>query len=172
MQLRKVSWDSYVWSPTFVTQETSNDRFTILKPVLPIASKRRATHYLRVIKKKNKHDQQPQPSTKQTRCSYELKRIYIYIYIYICGVHLGLLPQTSSSGLRLWIKFVFFIFISTCFGETLDLGWPWSLSLSLPLLLCMHVQFPLRVFMSFTQLRLFLSFWCILEFSFSLLTFW
>ena len=30
----------------------------------------------------------------------------------------------------------------------------------------------LRVFMSFTQLRVFLSFWCILEFSFPFSTFW
>ena len=32
----------------------SNDRFTILEPVLPIASKRRVTHYVRVTIKENK----------------------------------------------------------------------------------------------------------------------
>ena len=80
---------------------------------------------LESLKKKNKHG-----------CTYELKRIYI------CGVHLGLLPQTSLGGLRLWVILVFSIFISSCFGESLASGWPWSLSLSLPLPLCVHVKFP------------------------------
>ena len=43
---------------------------------------------------KNEHGQRPQPLTKQTRCSYELK---------IYGVHLGLLTQTFSGGYRLWV---------------------------------------------------------------------
>ena len=34
---------------------------------------------------------------------------YIYIYIYICGVHLGLLPQTSLGGLCLWVILVFYL---------------------------------------------------------------
>ena len=88
---------SYVWIPTYVAQETRNDRFVILEPILPIASKRWVTHYPRVTKK------------KKQRCSYKLKQtnngaltslkwyIYIYIYIYICAVHLGFLPQTSLS---------------------------------------------------------------------------
>jgi len=46
--LRRVAWDSYVRIPTFFAQETSNDKFTIPKPVLPIASKRRVTCYPRV----------------------------------------------------------------------------------------------------------------------------
>ena len=127
--------DLYVRISTFVARETNNDRFTIPERVLPIASKRQVTHYPRVAwEKKNKQSQWPQPLTKQTRCSYKLKRIHI------CGIHLGLLPQTSSSGLRLWIILVFSISISTCSGKALALGWHWSLSLSL--LLCLHVQFP------------------------------
>ena len=51
VQLRRVAWDSYVPSPTCVTQETSNDGFTIPEPSLPIASKRRVIHYPRVTKK-------------------------------------------------------------------------------------------------------------------------
>ena len=50
VQLCRVVWDSYVRSPTFVTWETSNDRFTILEPVLSIVSKRWVTHYPRVTK--------------------------------------------------------------------------------------------------------------------------
>ena len=44
----KVTWDLYVRIPTFVAWEMSNDRFTILESILPIASKRRVTHYPRV----------------------------------------------------------------------------------------------------------------------------
>ena len=73
-----------------------------------------------------------QPNKK--RCSYELKRIYIY------GVHLGLLPQTSPSGLPLGIL-VFSIFISTCSSEALASGWPSYLSLSLPFPLCLNIHF-------------------------------
>ena len=45
----------YIQIPTFVTQEMSNGRFTIEELVLPIASKRRVTHYLRVTKKRKKN---------------------------------------------------------------------------------------------------------------------
>ena len=55
---------------------------------------------LESLKKENKHGQWPQPSTKRTRCSYKLKRIYI------CGVHLGLLTQTFPGGCCLWVVFV------------------------------------------------------------------
>jgi len=48
VQLRRVAWDSYVRSPAFVAQDTSNDRFTVPKPVLPLASKWRVTHNPRV----------------------------------------------------------------------------------------------------------------------------
>ena len=48
VQLRRVTWDSYVRIPTFVARETSNDRFTIPEPVFPIANKRQVTHYPRV----------------------------------------------------------------------------------------------------------------------------
>ena len=110
----------------------NNDRFTIPEP-LPIASKRRVIHYPKVIKKKNKHGQRPQPSIKQARCSYEFKRIHLY------GVHLGLLPQTPPDGLRLLSS----ISISTCSSKALASRWPWFLSLylSLPLPLCLHIQF-------------------------------
>ena len=45
---------SYVQIPTFVAREMRTDRFAIPEHVLPIASKRRVTHYPRVTKKKNK----------------------------------------------------------------------------------------------------------------------
>ena len=48
VQLQRVAWDLYVRIPTFVAREMSNDKFTILEPVLPISSKRRVTHYPRV----------------------------------------------------------------------------------------------------------------------------
>ena len=40
VQLRKVVWDLYVRSPTGVTRETSNDRFTIQEPSLPIVKQK------------------------------------------------------------------------------------------------------------------------------------
>ena len=91
---------------------------------------------LESLKKKNKQGQRPQPSTKQTRCFYELKKIYT------CGVHLRLLLQTSLVGLRLWVILVFSVSISTCSGEALASRWPWSLPPSLSLLVCLHIQFP------------------------------
>ena len=90
VQLWRVTWDSYVWISTFVAQEMSNERFTILEPVLPIASKRRVIHYLESLKRKKKVLLQAQ--TNKQGCSYKLKSIYIY------GVHLELLPQTSLGG--------------------------------------------------------------------------
>ena len=81
--------------------ENEYGRFTIPEPVLPIASKRRLTHYPRVTKKKNEGSLISSNNetrvllwaqTNKQRCSYELKRIYI------CGVHLGILPQTSPGG--------------------------------------------------------------------------
>ena len=51
MQLRRVVWNSYVRSPTSVTWETNNDRFTIQEPILPIVGKRQVRHYPRVAKK-------------------------------------------------------------------------------------------------------------------------
>ena len=133
MQLRRAAWDLYVRSPNFVTQETSNNEFTILEPILPITSKKQVTYYPRITKK----EKQIWPTTKQTRCSYEVKRIHIY------GVYLGILPQTSPGGLRLWVILVFSISISTYSSEAFALGWPWflSLSLPLPLLLCLPIQF-------------------------------
>ena len=53
VQLRRVTWYLYVQSPTGVTQETSNDKFTIQEPDLPIASKGQVTHYPKVTKKKS-----------------------------------------------------------------------------------------------------------------------
>ena len=46
VQLRRVMWDSYIWSSMGVTGETSNDMFTIQEPGLPIASKRWVTGVL------------------------------------------------------------------------------------------------------------------------------
>ena len=87
------------------------------------------------LKKKNKQGQWPQPPNKQMRCSYKLEMIYI------CGVHLGLLCQTSPSGLRLRVIPVFSIYISPCSNKAFASRWHWSLFLSLPLPLCLYVQF-------------------------------
>ena len=83
MSLHRVAWDSYVRSATFVTWEMSNDRFTIPELVLPIVRKRHVTHYQRVTKRKNKHGQWSQASTKQNKLLLRAKSLYIYIYIYI-----------------------------------------------------------------------------------------
>ena len=40
VQLPRVAWDLYVWSPMGVTQETSNDKFTIHEPSLPIVKQK------------------------------------------------------------------------------------------------------------------------------------
>ena len=144
VQLQRIVLDSYVWIPTFVARETSNDRFTIPEPVLlnpriwhtsrihgtrcsfeelrgismsqfpPLLLRKWAMtgslfqnlfcqlqakcKWLTILKslkrKTNKANSRiHQPNIQM--CSYEFKRIYIY------GVHLGLLPQTSSGGLRL-----------------------------------------------------------------------
>ena len=71
---RKVTWDSYFRIATFVTWEMSNDRFTIPKPILPIANKRQLT-ILELLKKKKqiKVLLWAQTANKQ-RCSYELKK--------------------------------------------------------------------------------------------------
>ena len=53
VQLRRITWDLYVQSPTSVTQEMSDNSFTIQEPGLPIASKRQVTHYPRVTKRKS-----------------------------------------------------------------------------------------------------------------------
>ena len=90
----------------------NNDRFTIPKP-LPIASKRRVTHYPRVTKKKNKNGQRLQPSIKQARCFYEFKRIHL------CGAHLGLLPQTPPDGLHLFHLYLYLFWWGSCLGVTL-----------------------------------------------------
>jgi len=54
VQLQRAVWDSDVRSPTFVAWETSNNRYTILEPVLTLVSKWRVTHYLIVTQKEKK----------------------------------------------------------------------------------------------------------------------
>ena len=92
VQLRKVAWDLYVRIPTFVTKETSNDRFTIQEPVLLIASKRQVTHYPKVTKKEKQTWPMASTINQTNKVLLRAKRIHI------CGVHLGLLPQTSPGG--------------------------------------------------------------------------
>ena len=91
VQLRRATWDSYVRSPTFVARETSIDLFTILEPVLPLASKWQVTHYPKVIKKKKENKQ---------GCSYELTQQITKGYS-LCGVHPRLLSQTYPGDLFL-----------------------------------------------------------------------
>jgi len=54
VQHRRAAWDSYVQNPTFVTQETSNDKFTIPESVLPLASKWQVITILKPLKEKKK----------------------------------------------------------------------------------------------------------------------
>ena len=93
----------------------SNDRFTIPKPILPIASKRQVTHYPKVTKKKNKgaltslNNQTRallRAQTNKRECSYKLKRIYIYIYIYISMVSIW-----GSCLKLLWVVLVFYLLL-------------------------------------------------------------
>ena len=100
-------WNSYVRSPTFVTWETSNDRFTILEPVLSIASKRWVTHYPRVTK----NEKQTWPTFATINQNKQGAFTSLKGYIYIYGVHLGLLPQTSPGGLCLWVILVFCLWL-------------------------------------------------------------
>ena len=71
---------------------------------------------------------------QRTKQGGALKSLKGYIHIsvvFIWGSTLNFFRWYCSS-----------ISIFTCFGEALALGWPWSLSLCLPLLLRLHVQFP------------------------------
>ena len=99
VQLCRVVWDSYVRSPTFVTWETSNDRFTILEPVLSIVSKRWVTHYPRVTK--NEKQTWPTFATinQNKQGAFTSLKGYIYIYmVSIWGFCLKLLQVACAFG--------------------------------------------------------------------------
>ena len=96
VQLRRVVWDSYVRSPTFVAQETSNYRFIMPWLILPLASKWWVTHYPIVTKKKKKRKKKKE----QTRVLFELTQQTTKGYS-LCGIHPRLLPQTSLGDLLL-----------------------------------------------------------------------
>ena len=129
-QLCRITWDLYlsVRSPTNVTRETSNDRFTIQGRSLPIASKRWVTHYPKVTKKGKKNGQRPQPSTKQIRYSYELKG-YIFV-VPIWGFCLKFLWVALASGwflslsqsLLFWMTLAFVSIYSILGGLSLNSG--------------------------------------------------
>ena len=78
-----------------------NDKFIIQETIMPIASKRQVTHYPRVTKKKNKHGQQPQPPTKQTRGFYEIKGFISVVSIW--GSCLKLLQVALASNFVGWL---------------------------------------------------------------------
>ena len=110
------------------------------------------------LKMKNEHGQRPQPLTKQTRFSYELKMIYIYIY----GVHLGLLTQTFSGGYRLWVVSVsilissnlvrllppcdFYLYLNLFNSRSL-MPWFWC-TCSIPRRICTQVPYSFFLFLS------------------------
>jgi len=54
VQLQRAGWDSCVQSLTFVVQKTSNNKFNIPEPVLPLLRKWWVTYYPRVTKRKKK----------------------------------------------------------------------------------------------------------------------
>ena len=83
VQLRRVTWDSYARIPTFITQEISNDMFTLQEPVLPIASKRQVTQYPRVTKKEKQTWPIASIINQTNEVLLRAKRIHIY------GIHLG-----------------------------------------------------------------------------------
>jgi len=143
----------YVQIPTFVVWETINDKFAIPLPILPIASKRRVTHYPRVSKKKNKGALTS--SNNQKRCSYKLKQTkkgcsYKLKRIHICGVHLGL----GLKLLRVVLVFYLHLFLFW-WGSCLELTLvyisistsPTMPACSIPIeyvreicIVCLHVQ--------------------------------
>ena len=128
VQLRRVAWDLYVQIPTFVAREKSNNKFTILEPVLLIASKRWVSYYPRVSKKE-----------KQTRPTSVI------------------VNQTNKVLLRV-VKDTFLWCpseaLASIFFGLLALGWPWYPSLPLPLPLCLHIQFPWRWYHILSALNL------------------
>ena len=111
VQLWRVAWDSYVWISTFVAQETSNDRFTILEHVLPIASKRRVIHYLESLKRKRK------------KCSYKLRQTNEGALTSL-KVYISVVSIWGSCLKLLWVVLVFHLYLyllwwGTCLGLTL-----------------------------------------------------
>ena len=96
VQLHIVAWDLYNRNPTSVTRATSNDRFTIQEPILPIASKRWVTHYPRVTKKEK--ETWPTASTINPK-NKALLRVKGYISVVsIWGFWLKLLRMALASG--------------------------------------------------------------------------
>ena len=131
VQLHIVAWDLYNRNPTSVTRATSNDRFTIQEPILPIASKRWVTHYPRVTKKEK--ETWPTASTINPKNKALLRAKGYISVVSIWGFWLKLLWVALASG---W-------FLSL--SQTLHfLKWLLPLSQSL-LFLCLgsgvHVQF-------------------------------
>ena len=135
--------------------------------ILPIASKRRVTHYHRVTKKKNKGALTS--SNKQTKvllwaqtskqgCSYELKRIYIYIYIFVVSIsgsylkllqvvlvfHLHLYLFWWGSCLELTLVSISISTSSTALACSILVGYvSWSVFwlFDLYVMSCLHIQF-------------------------------
>ena len=130
VQLWRVAWDLNVRSPNFVARETSNDRFIILAPVLPLARKWRVTHYPRVTKKKKENKKKVLLRANPTNN----KRIRL------CGVHLGLLPQTSSGDSLILYSSLLSLPILVRLLPRVDLSLFLYLYLYL-FLLCLYFQF-------------------------------
>ena len=87
----KAVWDSYVQSPIFVARETSNDKFTIQNFFRHLQISGELLAILESLKRKEKTNK---------RWSYELTQQITKGYS-LCGVHSGLLPQTSLGDLFL-----------------------------------------------------------------------
>ena len=120
--------------PPLLLGETINKRFTIQN--LFCASKRRVTHYPRVTKKKNKHDQRLQPLTKTNKVLLRaLKDIHLW-----CPFEA--LALNFSGWLAPLVIYVFYLHLYLFyFDEAFASGWFSSLALSQSLLLCLHIQF-------------------------------
>ena len=93
----------------------SKNKFTIQETDLPIASKRRVTHYPRVTKKENQTWPMASTINQVNKVLLRAKMIHI------CGVHLGLLPQTFLGGSYLWVISVSISFFAI-FGWLLPLS--------------------------------------------------
>ena len=114
-----------------------NDRLFIPELVLPIASKRWVAHYPKVTK----IEKQINPIAATINQANKGALMSLNGYIFMMSIW-GSCLKLYRVELHLWVILVFPISISTCSGEALTVGWTWSLSLSLPLQLCQHIQFP------------------------------
>ena len=129
VQLWRATWDSYVRSPTFIAQEASNDRFTIQNLFCHLQANGKWLTILKSLKEKRKQTRMLLRANTSHKKGHSL-----------CGVHLGLLPQTSPGDLFLLSSSLFSLPFRVRLLPWVGLGLflYHYLYLFLP---CLHVQF-------------------------------